>query len=144
MKAYVKANEGSRWQYLYEFAYLCFDYLAAKTGVAEKLLPAYKNGDKKALAEVADTDLDALKKKTVAVHKAHKAMWMSNRNPIGFGNLDIRYAGVAARCETAKLLLGEYLAGKRERLEELDEARLDKPLSGFVHYSGVATPNLKT
>ena len=34
----------------------------------------------------------------------------------------------------------EYL---EEYIEELDEERLDKGLSGFIHYSGINTVNLK-
>ena len=56
--------------------------------------------------------------------------------------MDIRYAGMAARCETAVLLLSEYLDGKRDRIESLEEARLPKGSSGFMHYANIATVNI--
>ena len=54
----------------------------------------------------------------------------------------ISYAGMSARCETAALLLFEYLDGKRERLEALCEDRLPKGSSGFMRYAGIATVNI--
>ena len=140
----MKEYKGGRWEYLYEFAYRVFDYLAIKTLIAEALVPAYKSGDRDTLAEIASTLLPALKEKTVALHKLHKEIWFSNRNMIGWCNMDVRYAGVAARCDTAKELIEAYLAGKIPTIESLDEERLQKPIGGFSHYSGIATPNLKT
>lgn len=141
--ARMKDYRDGRWDYLYEFAYLVFEYLSVKTRIGERLVPAYKAGDRETLAEISRTLLPLLKEKTVAVHKAHKAMWMANRNMIGWCNLDIRYAGVAARCDTASELIEQYLAGEIPTIESLDEERLFRRVHGFSQYSGIATPNLK-
>lgn len=138
MKQYV----GSTWDYLYDFAYKVFDYLAVKTLIAENLVPSYKQGDREALKETARILLPALKEKTAAVHKAHKKMWFASNKVLGWSNLDIRYAGMVARCDTAIDLIEAYLSGELENLEELDQERLYKPLSGFAHYSAMATPNI--
>ncbi len=140
----MKSYKGGRWDYLYDFAYRVFDYLATKTLIAERLVPAYKAGDRDTLSEIASELLPLLKKKTVALHKLHKKIWMSNRNMIGWCNLDIRYAGVVARCDTAIELISAYLEGKIPTIESLDEERLAKSIGGFSHYSHIATPNLKT
>ena len=50
---------------------------------------------------------------------------------------------MAARCDTAQMLILSYLNGETDRLEELEEKRLEKGLSGFIHYSGIVTPNIK-
>ena len=144
MKAVADDNKESRWYYLYELAYRVFDYLAAKTLVAERLVPAYLAGDKQTLSEIATLLIPALKEKTVAVHMCHRDVWMSGRNMIGWGNLDIRYAGVAARCDTAIMQLERYLAGKDARITSLEEERLLKKLGGFAHYSDMSSPNQKT
>ena len=143
MKASLQKNEGSRWEYLYNFAYLVFDYLSAKTAVAERIVPAYNAGDRDTLAVIARDELPALIAKTEAVHEAHREMWFDGRNMIGWCNLDIRYAGVAARCKTAKLLLERYLDGKIDAISSLAETRLEKKPTGFSHYSDMATPNEK-
>ncbi len=136
----MKTHAADRWNYLYDFAYKVFDYLAAKTYIAENLVPSYKSGDKEMLARIANELLPSLKAKTIAVHEANKAMWFDKYKVIGWSNLDIRYGGMASRCDTAKLLLDRYLNGELETLEELDEERLPKGLSGFEVYSSMATP----
>ena len=143
-KEFAGKADKDRWGYLYEYAYRVFDYMAIKTLIAEKLYPAYQAGDKATLAEIKNDLLPALKEKTVALHEHHRRIWFMNNNVIGWQNLDTRYGGMASRCDTAMLLLDAYLAGEVDRLEELEEPRLDKGLSGFIHYSSINTVNLKT
>ena len=132
------------WWHLYDFAYKVFDYLAIKTKIAENLVPAYKEKNTEMLAEISRVLLPALKEKAIAVHQAHKRNWFKSYKAFGWSNLDVRYAGVAARCETAQLLIEEYLSGKTDKIESLEEERLYKGLNGFVHYSSISSPNLKT
>lgn len=139
----MQAYGGGRWSYLYDFAYRVFEYLAVKTEIAEKLVPAYRAGDRSVLMDIAQRLLPLLKDKTVQVHEAHKAMWFDNLKVIGWSNLDIRYGGMAARCDTAKMTIERYLSGTDEVIGELEEVRLHKPLSGFVAYSAISSPNLK-
>ncbi len=139
----MKKYSGGRWEHLYRFAELIFDYLAAKTEIAELLVPAYKSDDRATLRKIADELLPALKEKTVAVHLAHRNIWFSDFKVIGFANLDIRYSGVVGRCDTAMYLLREYLEGRLDTLSELDEPRLHKNLNAFGNYSNFATPNIK-
>jgi len=136
-------KNGGKWDYLYDFAYRIFDYLATKTLIAENLVPAYKAGDRAMLRKIAAELLPALKAKTVEVHKVHKAAWFDKQKVLGWSNLDIRYGGMASRCDTAKELIERYLDGKDDRIEELEEERLFKGLSGFVPYSSIMTVNLK-
>ncbi|MBR2353912.1 MAG: beta-N-acetylhexosaminidase [Clostridia bacterium] len=142
MAAYADAE--GEWQFLYSFAAKVFDYMGVKTLIAENLVSAYKRGDRALLSEIAEILLPALKDAVIRVHEAHKAIWFKHNKIIGWSNLDVRYAGVAARCDTAKALIEAYLAGELDSLEKLDEPRLHKPLDGFVQYSAIATPNLKT
>lgn len=138
----MQAYNGGRWSFLYDFAYRVFDYLAIKTEIAEKLVPAYKAGDRAVLMEIAQRLLPLLKDKTVRVHEAHRAMWMDNLKVTGWSNLDVRYGGMASRCDTARQLIERYLAGTDAVIEELEEVRLPKPLSGFIRYNSIVTPNL--
>ncbi len=143
MKQYLDADRDGRWAYLYEYAYRVFDYLATKTWIAERLVPAYRENDRDMLALIASDKLPELKQKTVAVHEVHKAIWMAGRNMMGWANMDVRYGGMASRCDTVKMQLERYLAGVDTVLTELEEPRLYKKLSGFVHYSNIVTPNEK-
>jgi hypothetical protein len=137
-------REDDPWKYLYDFAAKVFDYLAEKTYIAENLEKAYKSGDKGTLADIACIYLPALKERAVAVHNAHRIMWMNSCNMLGWSDLDVRYAGLAARCDTSVMLIKKYLSGEIDRLTELEEERLYKPLSGFIGYPAIASVNLKT
>ena len=132
-----------RWGYLFNYAYCAMDYMSTKAFIAENLIPAYQSGNKELLGKIANEYLPLLKAKTDAVHSAHKTAWFRNSKIIGWQNLDIRYGGVKARCDTASMLINAYLNGEIPTLEELDETRLHHGLSGFVHYSGIATVNKK-
>ena len=138
----MKPHLGGKWNYLIDYAYRTFDYLATKTEIAEKLVPSYKGGDIATLRNISSELLPLLKEKTMALHKSHKAAWFLNNKIVGWQNLDIRYAGVVARCDTAIELINLYLDGKTDVIEELEVERLQKNLHGFVRYAGIATPNL--
>jgi hypothetical protein len=140
----MKGYRNKKWQYLYDLAYRVFDFMATKAFIAERLAPAYQSGDRETLALMANELLPLLKKKTRAVHRAHKSVWFKNRNMIGWSNLDIRYGGMAARCDTAIELIRAYLDGKIPAIESLEEERLHKPLNAFPAFSRISTPNIKT
>ncbi len=137
----MKQYQSDRWQYLYDLAYRCFDYLAIKTYIAENLQPAYKNGDREMLNKIANTLLPQLKKNTAAVHEAHKTAWLHTNKVVGWSNMDIRYGGVVARCDTAIMLINRYLDGKDKTIEELEVTRLPRAYHGFTRYTRNASPN---
>ena len=137
----MKQYSGDRWQYLYDLAFRCFDYLATKTYIAENLQPAYQKGDKAMLNKIANTLLPLLKEKTVAVHEAHKAAWFHTNKIVGWSSMDIRYGGVVARCDTAMMLINRYLDGKDQTIEELEVTRLPRGYHGFTSYRRNVSPN---
>lgn len=131
------------WNGLYVQAHRIFDYLAVKTLIAERLHPAYAAGDRDTLAEIANTLLPLLQTKMRTVHMTHRDLWMRNCKDVGWCILDIRYAGVVARCDTAIMLINQYLNGEIDHIDALEEVRLHHNLRGFSHYGAMATPNLK-
>ncbi|MBE6602681.1 MAG: beta-N-acetylhexosaminidase [Ruminococcaceae bacterium] len=127
--------DGGKWNYLYEYAYRAFDVLATKTLIAENLVPAYKNGDREMLARIAGELLPALKEKTVALHLVHKAAWFDKLKAFGWAGLDVRYGGLASRCDTAREQIERYLDGTDSVIEQLEEERLYKSLRPFDGYA---------
>ena len=97
--------------------------LESKADFGLRLTAAYKANDKDALAALAK-ECDTLIAKVRALHEAHRASFHFYNRPFGFELHDARYGGLAARLETAKMLIGQYLAGEIDRIEPLDEARL--------------------
>ena len=143
--AYAKkmaTYQGSRWNDLYRFAQELFEYLAVKTDIAEKLVPAYKSGDRETLAHIAAVQLPDLKQKAEHLLLTHREIWKQERKMIGWCHMDYRYAGVGARCATAIELLTRYLNGEDEKIDSLEEVRLDKEVRGFSAFARIATPNI--
>ena len=136
------AEKDGAWQELYKHVFRIFDYLAAKTLIAEKLVPAYKAKDTKTLSEIAYELLPSLLEKTEAVYASHKARWNAFNKRHGWLNLDLRYAGVIQRCKTAAEELNLYLKGEIQCIEELKEGRLMN-VSPNYNYIRIASPTGK-
>ena len=135
----MKAYSG-KWDFLYDFAVKVFDYLAIKCEIAEKLYPAYQAGDKTTLKDISERLLPMLKEATVKVHSANRDIWFECYKTIGFSGLDLRYGGVITRCDTCKIILDNYLNGKTDFIEELEEARYKKDVTGFSKYFYITIP----
>lgn len=138
-----RGKSDEKWGFLYDYAYAVFNYLALKTEIAENLVPAYKSGDRDMLKRISRVLLPDLRLATETVHREHKKVWFADNKIIGWANLDVRYGGMEARCDTAIYLIERYLSGEDSRIEELEEERLEKGLSGFVQYNRIVTPNIK-
>ena len=135
-----KFRYSGKWDYLYEYCEAVFDYLATKCYIAERLYPAYHENDKACLDRIAKELLPALKEKTERVHIIHRNIWFKYNKDQGFINNDIHYGGMLARIDFAIVKLNAYLNGECDKLGELEEARLEKPLWAFSPYSTIVTP----
>ena len=131
---------GGRWDYLYKHAKNVLEYLAVKCEIAENISPAYKSGDKEMLERIANELLPKLIELTNRTHESHRYAWMLDNKTSNFAAVDIKYAGVAARCQTAIILLKNYLSGEIDAIDELGEERLPCETHGFMNYQQIATP----
>ncbi len=109
---------------LFEFYASLGETLAWKGNAGVRLTAAYRQGDQPALRTLAEETLPRLQTQLEQLRKAHRAHFFEIYKPVGWEILDIRYGGAIARCETARQRLTDYLAGKVDRLEELEEPRL--------------------
>ena len=133
-------EKDGKWQDLYKHTFYIFDYIALKTYIAERLVPAYKANDKEALALMKDELLPSLIEKTNTLHASHKARWFDLNKRQGWACLDIRYSGVKGRCETAIEELTAYLSGEISKIEELEDERLSYPVPAIPKYAAAASP----
>ena len=137
MSGYYRENAEAMKQYhgkfedLYRFTEKIFEYMAVKSEIAETLVPAYKADDKKTLKRISDELVPLVAEHISAIRVMHRNLLRKLCTTITFGAADCRYGGMAARCETVKLLLDEYLDGVTDRIPELEEKRISKPLSAF-------------
>ena len=125
------------------------DVLENKADFGLRLTKAYKENDRNTLSALA-AECDLLIEKIHALHESHRASFHFYNKPFGFELHDARYGGLASRFATAKMRIADYLSGKTDAIEELDQKRL--PLRGkegeigrsftWLQYKIFATPNV--
>ncbi|MBQ4117103.1 MAG: beta-N-acetylhexosaminidase [Clostridia bacterium] len=131
---------------LFEMSYLAAYVLAIKSEIGIKLVESYKAGDKAALKHFADVDLPELKNRVELLQKSHMQNWFEIYKPLGWDVCDIRYGALISRVNTAIYEINEYLEGRMERLEELEQPRLpfdgiEGPIRYMNRWERLATPS---
>ena len=97
--------------------------LENKADFGVRLKAAYDNGDKDALLPFV-AECDVIIEKMRAFIEAHYTAWMLHNKSFGWEVKDIQYGTVIARFETVKKRLSDFIAGKIDAIEELEEERL--------------------
>ena len=116
--------------------------LRDKTCLGVRLHEAYRNGDREALAALADTCAE-IRRNVAVLREADRRAWMTYYKPFGWEIHDIRYGGIANRLETAEVRLRAYLSGEIDSIPELEEEQI--PYSGYLYgacYTPFATPSI--
>lgn len=121
LRADAQANP--RYADVFEFYAALARVLEMKAGLGRALYAAYQAGDRDALRRLADS-LPELEERMQALRRAHRAHFFTEYKPVGWEVLDIRYGGAIMRLDTAKARLDDYLSGKIDHIEELEEQRL--------------------
>jgi hypothetical protein len=97
--------------------------LEYKAEFGVRLKRAYDANDRAALAEFI-AECDVVIERIHALRDCHYGVWMKYNKPHSWEAHDIRYGGLIQRFDTVKRRLSDYLEGRAERLEELEEERL--------------------
>jgi len=124
---------------LFDFYEALAKVLKTKSYMGIRLYKAYKNGDKDALLNLKDNILPALYKDMSSLRYAHQKYFFDEYKPIGWEILDIRYGGALMRIDTAITRLDLYLSGKIDKIDELEEERLDFMIPLYTTYAKVCS-----
>lgn len=113
----------------YKFAFkpvisLC-ECLSFKAELGLKTRSAYKNGDKKQLGLLLNGDYKNAVNKTEELYENLKEYWNVLYKPHGADVLDLRFGGIMARLKRNAEKLNDYLEGKTDIIEELEEEIYD-------------------
>ena len=107
-----------------------FDVIKAYSSLMEnkidfgvRLIRAYKSNNRQELQSLLE-ECDVIISKLRVFINAYRKAWMKYNKPFGFEVHDIRHGGNLARFETAKERISDYLEGKIDKIEELEEERL--------------------
>ena len=101
-------------------AALC-DVLSVKYGLGIKTRELYRKCDKKALADLVDTDYSSLIKKLENLYQAFLFQWDRECKSNGFEVHDIRFGGMIRRAEHCKEMIIAYVEGKIPAITPLEE-----------------------
>ncbi len=121
---------------MFRMNYHVANTLAKKSEMGLRITKAYKADDRQELNRLATEELPELKKRMEALRVCHMENWFKLYKSLGWDIMDMRYGSLIARIDSAITEIKMYLDGKMERLEELEEQRLDyegKP--GMIDYA---------
>ncbi len=94
-----------------------------KCNSGNRLVEAYKANDRKELAKLAK-EFDHLSESYKKHHDKVAEIWYMNNKPFGFEVIDERLFAHEGLSKRAAQRIRDYLDGKVEKLEELEEPRL--------------------
>ena len=121
-------NRKSEYNYLFKTMYSLSRFLEYKSYMVEELYYAYEKKDKQALAvalERVKTSVSRLN----SFLKAYEKQWRTECKELGFEVQQIRMNGLKARLQYVAKRLEEYLNGKADRIEELEEKKYFYPMT---------------
>jgi hypothetical protein len=78
---------------------------------------------------------------------SHREYFFKNSKSLGWDVRDFRYGGIITRTETAIYQLTEYLEGRLDRIEDLEESRLNfnsqEGIPYYMWHSKVMSPTTR-
>lgn len=117
-------HNNKEWDFVFELPEKSCSVLAIKSDIGIRIKKYYDMNDRDSLEKVERNELPELSKRVNALRLAHRKQWLKTYKPFGWEVMDIRYGGVLARIDTAISRITDYLNGKIDRIEELEEERL--------------------
>ncbi len=111
----------NQFSYLINTAEALCRLLALKTTLSIDIRRAYTDGDRDALAALADERIPAVIEALDRYHDAARDEWYRDNKMFGFEVVELRLGGIRQRLYTAQYTLHQYLDGKISRIESLDQ-----------------------
>jgi hypothetical protein len=113
--------------------------LAGKSELGLRLTEAYCRGDRESLRQLMEHDMPEVARRVRRLRESHRQRWHHIYKPFGWEVLDGRYGLVLGGIDTAIWRVNEFLEGRIDRIEELEEERL--PYQGVdelvsINYAG--------
>lgn len=116
----LKTVSAGKYGYVFRtIADLCA-VLEKKYALGVQMREAYRAKDKEGLKKVLE-DLKETERRVARFARSFEAQWMKECKPFGFEKHDIRLGGLIYRLAHCRRVLEDYLRGKREVIEELEE-----------------------
>jgi hypothetical protein len=117
---YAIAKTSRTYGYLFKTAAALAEVLELKYEIGVKTRRAYRDGNKDELKRLAN-DYREISRRMKKLHSALSEQWNKENKPHGFDIQQIRLFGVAGRIESLGYRLLDYVNGKVNAIEELEE-----------------------
>lgn len=117
------SKKDSDFAFIFKFEKALCTTVAMKANLSSQVKKAYDKGDRSALREIV-ARLPALIKQIKIFHKEYREYWESYNKLVGFEIFDMRFGGMILRLETIESVLNEYINGKIQKIEDLEQVRL--------------------
>lgn len=121
-KVLNRAAKAGPYQDMFAFYAQTAKVLSMKSELGLRITDAYRRGDRTAL-ERQLAAIEALQGEAEELRRRHKAVWFARYKALGWEVMDMRYGSLLIRLRSAAEEIGDYLAGRLPRLEELEEER---------------------
>jgi len=121
----AQAAEYEDWAFLFKPLHLLCEALYFKADLGICTHEAYQNGNRAAVSDLIETSYKPLVKKVREFYEALADYWDVIFKPHGFDIMDLRLGGLVFRLEHITKKLSEYASGAIDKIEELDEEKLD-------------------
>ena len=135
-KLSATAKKSRRYGYVFDTAAKLCDVLALKFDLGVRTRKAYKSGDKAELLRLANDEYARLPKLIDIYARAFERQWFADNKPYGFELQDARLGGLIRRTDACRRRILDYVNGKLERIDELEEELLEFAEQGKpLHYN---------
>ena len=112
-------------KHIAEFYALMMRALYYKWHLPLDIWEAYKQGNKQALKALIKTKIQPLCKVLSDTAKARRTIWNDECKAFGSEVLDHRFGAMLMRLEVTQEVIGDYVQGTIDKIDELEEERLD-------------------
>ncbi len=133
-RALNRVTKNNEWGHLFSTQEKLAKLLAVKYDLGVKTRKAYKQNDKQALQSLIDNEYKVVIKRVDDFYSAFRKQWYLENKPYGFEVQDLRLGGLKQRIINVRQILQDYVLGKIDKVEELEEGVLnvicDESLNG--------------
>ena len=118
------AKKSRKYGYVFDTAAKLCDVMAIKYELGLRTRKAYEAGDKTELERLAKNEYVQVIKRIEVFAKAFEKQWFMDNKPHGFDVQDHRIGGLLRRADACRRRILDYVSGKIDRIDELDEKLL--------------------
>jgi len=117
-------EEAEEWNFVFDVPVKHAQVLSLKWDIGINIKACYDKRDIDGLKYLAEKQLPKLLDRVNALRAAHRKQWLMTYKPFDWEVIDMRYGGLLSRIDSAIVRLTDFITGKTDRIEELEEERL--------------------